>query len=79
MENRNTILGGDWMKDRIEIEMELVPYNFDIMLAGENFNMEFFYNSIGDFYTVTLRREEEVLVYNEPIVYGVELFKNVYI
>lgn len=67
------------MKDRIEIERNLIPYNFDIVLAGENFNLEFFYNAVGDFYTVTLRKEDEVLVYNEPIIYGVELFKNVYI
>lgn len=67
------------MKDRIEIELDLVPYNFDILLAGESFNLEIFYNSVGDFYTVTLRKEEEVLVYNEPVIYGIELFKNVYI
>ena len=67
------------MKDRIEIEKELVPYNFDILLAGENYNLEFFYNTIGDFDTVTLRKEDDVLVYNEPIIYGVELFKNVYV
>ena len=67
------------MKDRIEIELDLMPYNFDIVLAGELFNLEFFYNSVGDFYTVTLRSGDDVFAYNEPIVYGVELFKNVYI
>lgn len=66
-------------RDRIELELDMVPYNFDIVLGGELFNMEFFYNSYGDFYTVTLRKDDEVLCYNEPLVYGVELFSNVYV
>lgn len=66
-------------RDRIEIEKDLIPYNFDIVLGGELFNMEFFYNSYGDFYTVSLYKDEEILCRNEPIVYGVELFSDIYI
>ena len=67
------------MRDVIEIEKELLPYNFDIELAGEEFNIEIFYNKAADLFTATLMKDDEVLVYNEPIVYGVELFADVYI
>lgn len=66
------------MRDIIEIEKELLPYSFDIALAGEEYNMEIMYNKAAGLFTVTLRKDDEVLVYNEPIVYGVELFKDVY-
>ena len=66
------------MRDVIEVEKELLPYNFDIELAGEEFNIEIFYNAAADLFTATIMKDEEVLVYNEPIIYGVELFADVY-
>ena len=66
------------MRDIIEVEKELLPYSFDIVLAGEEYNLEFMYNKAADLFTVTLSKDEEVLVYNEPIIYGVELFADVY-
>ena len=66
------------MRDVIEVEKELLPYNFDIELAGEEFNIEIFYNAAADLFTATIMKDEEVLVYNEPIIYGVELFSDVY-
>lgn len=67
------------MRDYIEIDKELLPCNFDIELAGEEFNIEIFYNSSADLFTATLSKGEEILCYHEPILYGVELFKDVYI
>lgn len=66
------------MRDIIEIEKDLLPYSFDIVLAGEDFNMEIMYNEAAQLFTCTLSKDGEVLVYNEPIIYGVELFKDVY-
>lgn len=66
------------MRDIIEINKELMPYSFDIVLAGEEYNLEFMYNKFADLFTVTLRKGNEVLVYNEPIIYGTELFLDVY-
>ena len=66
------------MRDIIEIEKELLPYNFDIVLAGEKFNMAIDYNKAADLFTCTLSKNGEVVVYNEPLVYGVELFADVY-
>ena len=66
------------MRDIIEIEKELLPYNFNIVLAGEEFNMEIMYNERADLFTCTLSKNGEVVVYNEPLIYGVELFADVY-
>ena len=66
------------MRDIIEVDKTLLPYNFNIVLAGDEFNMEFMYNKAADIFTCTLRKGDEVLVYNEPLVYGTEMFADVY-
>ena len=66
------------MRNIIEIEKDLLPYSFDIVLAGEEFNMAFMYNKTADLFTCTLSKNKEVLVYNEPVIYGVEMFADVY-
>ena len=40
--------------------------------------MTFKYNSECDLFTCTLSKGGEVLVYDEPIIYGVPLFQDVY-
>lgn len=67
------------MRDRIEIKKSLIPYSFDILLGAEWFNLEFLYNQTDDLYTVTLSRDDEVLVYGEPLVYGMPLFADMYV
>lgn len=66
------------MRDIIEVEKELMPYNFNIVLAGEEFNMAFMYNKTADLFTCTLTKDGVIMVHNEPLIYGVELFKDVY-
>lgn len=66
------------MRDRIEINKELIPYSFDILLAAEWYTFEIHYNEIADQFTVTLSKDDEVLVFGEPIVYGVPLFTDLY-
>ncbi len=61
----------------IDIEKELIPYRFDISLADEMFTFEVHYNGKGDYFTVDLERDGEVLVLGEKIVYGVELFQDI--
>lgn len=65
------------MRDIIEIEKEEIPYNFDIVLDNDEYNLEFQYNQISDLFTCTLSKEDEVLVYNEPLIYGVPLFNDI--
>lgn len=66
------------MRDIIEVDKKLIPYSFNIVLAGEMFNMAFDHNKTADLFTCTLSKNGEVVVHNEPLVYGVPLFKDVY-
>lgn len=66
------------MRSYIEVKKELIPYSFDIVLAGEVFNMLFNYNKTAELFTCTLSKNGEVLVYDEPLVYGCELFADIY-
>lgn len=60
----------------IDIEKEKIPYSFEVVLAGETFQFEVFYNGVGDFFTINLYKNHELVVLGEKIVYGVELFEN---
>lgn len=62
----------------IEIEKENIPYRFEIELGAEVFEFEIRYNDIGDYFTIDLYKDGEVLVYGEKIVYGVPLFSDYY-
>jgi hypothetical protein len=61
----------------IEIDKEAIPYQFDIELAGEVFTMEIHYNTRFDFFTVTLYKDDELIVAGEKIVYGNPLFSSI--
>lgn len=68
------------MRDRIEVEVSMIPYLMEITLGAAVFQLEFMYNASYDLFTVTLYdSEEQVLVYDEPIIYGVPLFQDVYV
>lgn len=66
------------MRDRIIVEKELLPYGFDILLGAELFTLFFKYNETADLFTVTLMKDDAVLVYDEPLIYGQVLFDNEY-
>lgn len=66
------------MRDRILVDKNLLPYSFDILLGAEWFELEFHYNKAADLFTVTLSKDESVIVHNEPIIYGVTLFSDLY-
>lgn len=62
----------------LEVHKDLVPYECDILLAGELFTLQFNYNASADLFTVDLYREGELLCAGEPIIYGVPLWRDVY-
>lgn len=66
------------LPDRIPIQRNLIPYQFDIELTGEIFTIRIDYNKEYDFFTASLFRGDRVIAYNSKIVYGVPLFKGVY-
>ncbi|MCT6926172.1 hypothetical protein [Metasolibacillus sp.] len=65
-------------REYIEIEKELIPYSFEIELGVELFEIGIEYNAIGDFFTLSLSKDGEVLVSNEKITYGEPLFSEIY-
>jgi len=58
----------------IEIEKDLIPYEFDITIAGKTFTFVVNYNAEKDSFTVDLYRNEQPIVLGEKIVYGRQLF-----
>ena len=60
----------------IDIEKAKIPYSFELVLAGETFQFEVLYNVAGDFFTINLYKNHELVVYGEKIVYDVDLFDN---
>ena len=67
------------MKDRIEINKDLIPYTFDILLGGERFNIRVDYNETADMFTVALSKDGVLICAGEPLIYGVPLWQSVYV
>ena len=65
-------------RDRLLINKDLIPYRFSILLADELFEMQINYNEKCDIFTVSLYKDDELVCAAEPIIYGVPLFKDVY-
>jgi len=61
----------------IPVFKESLPYHADFRIAGTTYTFTFNYNSEGDFFTIDLERNGDVLVQGEKIVYGRALFLSV--
>lgn len=64
-------------RDTITINKDLIPYDFDILLGDENFNIRVDYNNTADLFTLTLSKDGE-LICIEPIIYGHKLFSDMF-
>ena len=60
----------------IPIDKNLMPYRFDITLAGRTFTFEIKYNAMRDFFTVNLLRNDEYIITGQRVMYAVPLFIN---
>lgn len=58
----------------IAVEKGLIPYEFEIVLAGKTFTFAINYNAEQDFFTVDLYRNNRPVVIGEKVVYGRPLF-----
>lgn len=58
----------------IEIEKELIPYEFDIGLDGETYNFHVNYNRTADLFTVDLYKGGKTIIKGEKLVYNQPLF-----
>lgn len=65
-------------REYIEIEKELIPYQFEIELEEEIFTFDIRYNENHDFFTIDLYKGEELLCAGEKLVYGEPLFDRIH-
>ena len=56
------------MRQYIPVNTDDLPDIFDITLAGEVYTLRMDYNSVADFYTLTIMRDGETLLEQEPLV-----------
>lgn len=67
------------MRKTIKINKEILPYNFNILLGNEVYNIRVNFNNTGDFFTADLKKENDIICMGERIVYGRTLFSDVYL
>ena len=60
----------------LEINKDLIPYTFKIMLAEEMFEFRIDYNDTADIFTVAVSKDGVTLCDGEPLIYGVPLFND---
>jgi len=60
--------------DYISVDKKSIPYSVDIRIKEVTYTFTFNYNSLGDFFTVDLKRGGDVLARGEKIVYGSPMF-----
>ncbi|UHR03256.1 hypothetical protein LV469_02910 [Peptoniphilus sp. GNH] len=60
----------------INIDKNQIPYEFEIVLDNSTFQLELNYNSVGDFFTVSVKKDHVKIVDSYKVVYNVELFEN---
>lgn len=65
------------MRNYIEINKDLLPYHFNILLADEWYGLYVAYNKTGKMFTVSLYKDDE-LIASEPLILGAPLFRDVY-
>lgn len=58
------------MRDYIDIDVDDLPDIFDINIVDEEYVMRVDYNRFGDFYTITIQKDGETLVEQEPLILG---------
>lgn len=56
------------MRQYIPVNINGLPDIFDIKLAGEVYTLRIDYNTVADFYTITIFKDGETLLEQEPLV-----------
>ncbi len=59
----------------IRVNKTAIPYRAVIEFPDTDYIMVFYYNSIGDFFTIDLIGHKGVSIYGEKITYGYPLFQ----
>ena len=66
------------MKDRILIDKDKIPYQFAIDLGRQQFVFKAKYNKVADIFTLSLYKDKILICADEPIIYNIPLFNDVY-
>nr|DAU04999.1 MAG TPA: hypothetical protein [Caudoviricetes sp.] len=56
------------MRQYIPVNTDDLPDIFDIELAGETYTLRLDYNTVADYYTITIFQNSETLLEQEPLV-----------
>lgn len=56
------------MRQYIPINVDDLPDIFDIQLAGETYTLRIDYNSVADWYTITIMQDGKTLLEQEPLI-----------
>lgn len=58
------------MRNYVPIDTNDLPDIFDINLADENYTFRIDYNRVADYYTVTIIKDEQTILEQEPLLLG---------
>lgn len=58
----------------IEIEKDLIPYRFNVRIENKVYTFEIHYNTVNDYFTVDLYRNDQLIIAGVKVVYGRPLF-----
>ena len=64
------------MEGYIEINKDIIPYTFNIVLGEEVYEIRIDYNDTADMFTVSLSKNGIELCIGEPLIYGKPLFND---
>ena len=67
------------MNDYIIFDKIGFPCSYDVVIEASFYTFTFKYNESCDLFTCTLAKGDNILVYDEPVVYGQPLFNDIYI
>lgn len=65
------------MRSVININKELIPYTFDILLGGKTFTIRVDYNATGDLFVLSLYKDKQLIRAGQPLIYGKKLWETV--
>lgn len=65
-------------RETIEINKDLIPYEFNMVIGGELFTFVVDYNYVGEFFTIGLVKDGKTICSGAPLIYGRPLFEDVW-
>lgn len=61
----------------LPIEVEDIPYQFDMRINDTTYTFIIRYNTEGDFYTLSVLQGDDVIIRNVKLIYGSDIFAGI--